>query len=92
MAALAIALAIGAGAVAVAAPTSTLAIACNESGEAGRLYTVTLCITSPDDGATLTGTAPVAATVTVNGTSPGVRGSSSSAASTCSPTTRRRTS
>jgi fibronectin type 3 domain-containing protein len=71
--ALALALAIGAGAAAVAAPTSTQAIACHESGEAGRLYTVTLCITSPDDGATLTGTAPVAATVTVNGTSPGVR-------------------
>ena len=71
--ALAIAVAIGMGAVAFAAPTSTQAVACHESGEAGRLYTVTVCITSPDDGATLTSNAPVAATVTVNGTSPGVR-------------------
>jgi fibronectin type 3 domain-containing protein len=73
VAASAIAVAIGAGAVAVAAPTSTQAVACHESGEVGRLYTVTLCITSPEDGATLTGASPVTATVTVNGTSPGVR-------------------
>jgi hypothetical protein len=66
-------LGIGAGAVAVAAPSGTLAASCHESGEAGRLYTVNLCITSPDDGATLTGSAPVSATVTVNGVSPGVR-------------------
>ena len=64
---------IGAGAAAVAAPTSTQAVACHESGEAGRLYTVTLCITSPDDGATLAGSTSVTATATVNGTSPGVR-------------------
>jgi hypothetical protein len=41
--------------------------------EAGRLYTVDLCITSPGDGAILTGSVSVSATVTVNGVSPGVR-------------------
>jgi chitodextrinase len=66
-------LAIGAGAVAVAAPSGIFAASCHESGDAGRLYTVTLCITSPDDGATLNGSASVSATVTVNGVSPGVR-------------------
>jgi chitodextrinase len=67
------ALGIGAGGVALAAPSETLAASCHQSGELGRLYTVTLCLTSPDDGATVTGSAPVTATVSVNGTSPGVR-------------------
>jgi hypothetical protein len=66
-------LAIGAGAVAIAAPSGVLAASCHESGEVGRLYTVNLCISSPEDGATVTGSALVSATVTVNGVSPGVR-------------------
>src|SRR5207249_4051996 len=44
---------------------------CESSGPG--TYDVTVCITSPGEGATLTGRQSVAVTVTVSGTNPGVR-------------------
>jgi hypothetical protein len=47
------------------------AASCATSGPAG--YQVTVCFTSPSDGATLSGSSTVTATATVAGTNPGVR-------------------
>jgi chitodextrinase len=58
------------------APGSTPAAAastCNTSGPSGNAYTVTLCITAPDAGSTLTGSTTVSSTVSVTGTNPGVQ-------------------
>ncbi len=51
--------------------TSSLAATstCRTSGPSGGAYTLTLCL-SPVDGSTVTGTQPVAATLTVNGVDP----------------------
>lgn len=46
---------------------------CGVSGPASGAYQATVCLTAPDDGSTLTGDAPVSATVTVTGANPGVR-------------------
>lgn len=46
---------------------------CSTSGPVSAVYTVTVCITSPADGATVTGEATVTATVSVTGTNPGVQ-------------------
>ena len=46
---------------------------CSTSAPSGAAYTVTLCMTGPGDGAALTGDSTVSATVSVSGTSPGVR-------------------
>jgi hypothetical protein len=46
---------------------------CASSSPSGGAYTVTICITAPSDGATLTGNVPVTITVSVTGTSPGIR-------------------
>lgn len=51
---------------------SEAASRCATSAPAGGAYTVTLCITAPGDGAVLTGTVPVTASVTTTGSSPGV--------------------
>jgi chitodextrinase len=57
----------GAGTVASAAAT------CNVSSPAGNAYRVTLCISEPAAGATITGSTPATSTVSVTGTNPGVR-------------------
>ena len=44
---------------------------CSSSSHGG--YTVTLCFTNPSDGSTVVGDTPVAATVSVSGTSPGIQ-------------------
>ena len=46
--------------------------ACVSSSPAGNAYTVNACISAPADGATMTGTQTVTATVSVTGTNPGV--------------------
>jgi hypothetical protein len=46
--------------------------ACHITTHPGATYTVTVCITSPADGATISGVRNVTATVTTTGTSPGV--------------------
>jgi chitodextrinase len=60
----------------LAAPTQTLVQAattpCRTSNPASGSYTVTVCITSPVDGAQVAGLQTVAATVTTTGTSPGI--------------------
>src|SRR5438067_8659368 len=58
------------------APGSTFAAAastCNTSSPASNAYAVTLCITAPDAGSTLTGSTTVSSTISVTGTSPGVQ-------------------
>jgi fibronectin type III domain protein/Big-like domain-containing protein/calcineurin-like phosphoesterase family protein len=72
VAALALGLAAAAAGLAVAGPAQA-AGTCGTSGPAGGAYTVTLCITAPAPGATLSGTATVTSMVSVTGTSPGVR-------------------
>jgi fibronectin type 3 domain-containing protein len=65
---------IGAATAAVAAPGASLADSCTESGPAGALYKVNVCITRPEGDAHVTGDVPVAATATVEGTDPGIEG------------------
>ncbi len=55
------------------APTPAAAAACATSGPSGGAYTVTVCITTPADGSTLSGVQTVAATASVTGTNPGIR-------------------
>src|ERR1044071_6910973 len=45
---------------------------CHTSNHPSASYSVTVCITSPADGVTIRGTRNVSATVTMNGTNPGV--------------------
>ena len=45
---------------------------CHTSNHPSATYSVTVCITSPADGATINGVRNVSATVTMNGTNPGV--------------------
>jgi Big-like domain-containing protein/calcineurin-like phosphoesterase family protein/fibronectin type III domain protein len=56
-------------------PRVTLAAgnSCKASGPASAAYSVTVCITSPADGATVSGLTNILATVTVTGTNPGVQ-------------------
>jgi chitodextrinase len=56
-----------------AGPSAAAASTCNTSGPSGNAYAVTLCITAPDAGSTLTGSTTVSSTVSVTGTNPGVR-------------------
>ena len=63
------ALAITGVAQAPAAATAT----CATSQPSGNAYSVTLCITAPAAGATVTGSTTVSSTVSVTGTNPGVR-------------------
>ncbi|HEY3014719.1 MAG TPA: DNRLRE domain-containing protein [Nocardioides sp.] len=63
-------LATGAGTVLSAAPGATTAN-CATSSPTGA-YSVKVCVTAPASGTTVSGDVPVAATVTVTGTSPGV--------------------
>ena len=55
-------------------PVSTLAAGnnCNTSGPASSAYTVTVCITTPSDGASVSGLQTISTTVTTSGTTPGV--------------------
>ena len=53
-------------------PASAAGNECRTSAPASAAYTVTVCITAPVDGAIVNGVRNVAATVTVNGTNPGV--------------------
>lgn len=58
------------------APGSTPAAAastCSTSGPSGNAYAVTLCISAPDAGSTLTGSTTVSSTISVTGTNPGVQ-------------------
>ena len=48
------------------------ASACRVSGPASHAYAVTLCIANPRGSATLTGASPVAASLDVTGTNPGI--------------------
>ncbi len=48
-------------------------VGCMDSSPSGGSYTVTICITSPADGSSLTGNATVTATASVVGTNPGVQ-------------------
>lgn len=63
------------GLVVLSPPTSVASASptCNASSPNGGAYTVTLCLDAPSSGATLSGDGPVSASVTVTGTSPGVR-------------------
>jgi hypothetical protein len=54
------------------AGTTFAAGKCQTSGPASAAYTLTVCITAPADGATVSGSRAVNTTVTVNGTDPGV--------------------
>jgi fibronectin type 3 domain-containing protein len=49
------------------------AATCQQSGPADGSYTVNVCFTAPADGSTATGATSVSATVSVTGTSPGIR-------------------
>lgn len=54
-------------------PGRAAAAVCQSSTPSSAAYEVTICISQPGDGASLTGTLPVGATVSVTGTSPGVQ-------------------
>ena len=54
-------------------PGVARAATCQQSAPANNSYTVNVCFTSPSDGSTATGQTSVSATVSVTGTSPGVR-------------------
>jgi hypothetical protein len=56
-----------------ALPAAAAGSACSTSGPTGGAYSVTLCITSPGAGSTLTGTSSVTDTISVTGTNPGVQ-------------------
>ena len=53
-------------------PLPAAAAACRASSPPGRAYTVTVCITQPADGATVSGSATVTVTVSVVGSNPGI--------------------
>ena len=58
------------------APGGTPAAAastCNTSSPSGKAYAVTLCITAPDAGSTVTGSTTVSSMISVTGTNPGVQ-------------------
>ena len=55
------------------APMRVRAAGCTASGPASGAYTITLCITNPADGATVTGVQPVTATVTLSGSLPSLQ-------------------
>jgi fibronectin type 3 domain-containing protein len=67
LALLALALIIGTGRAGATDPV------CQTSGPVDGSYAVTVCVSDPADGATVTGARPVTATVSVTGTSPGVQ-------------------
>src|SRR4051812_541530 len=52
-------------------PTSAQSGVCQSSSHSGT-YTVTVCLTAPSNGATISGLQPVTATVNVTGANPGV--------------------
>jgi chitodextrinase len=54
-------------------PVAASGGSCQASGPLTGAYTATVCLTNPADGSTVVGNAPVAATVSFSGTSPGVR-------------------
>jgi chitodextrinase len=54
-------------------PGLARAAACQQSGPADNPYTVNVCFTSPSDGSTASGPTTVSVTVSVTGTSPGIR-------------------
>jgi chitodextrinase len=60
-------------AAAIGANPAAAQAACDTSGPAGGAYSVTVCITAPDAGSALTGSATVSGTVTVTGANPGVQ-------------------
>ena len=55
------------------APMRVRAAGCTTSGPASGAYTITLCMTNPADGATVTGVQPVTATVTLSGSLPSLQ-------------------
>jgi chitodextrinase len=55
------------------APQAAASGTCVTSGPASNAYTVTLCITAPGAGATVTGSTTVISTVSVSGPAPGVQ-------------------
>jgi hypothetical protein len=54
------------------APTFAQGSNCKTSGPASAVYTLTACITAPANGASVSGSRTVSATVTVTGTNPGI--------------------
>src|SRR6266508_1289648 len=54
------------------APISALATGCITSSPTSGAYAITLCITTPADGATVTGSQTITATATASGASPGI--------------------
>src|SRR6266508_1316624 len=54
-------------------PMRVRAAGCTASGPASGAYTITLCITNPADGATVTGLQPVTATGTLSGSPPSLQ-------------------
>ncbi|MDD5371759.1 MAG: metallophosphoesterase, partial [Anaerolineaceae bacterium] len=60
-------------ALAPAPVPAAAASGCVTSGPAGGAYTVTVCFTSPADGATLAGNTVTTATATVSGANPGIQ-------------------
>lgn len=57
----------------VALPAAAAGSTCATSGPSSGAYTVTLCITAPGAGATVTGTTTVTTTISVTGKNPGVQ-------------------
>src|SRR4030095_1518125 len=55
------------------APVSAAGTECQSSSPESAAYTVSVCITSPTDGAVVSGDTLVTATVSVTGTNPGVQ-------------------
>ena len=53
--------------------TQAQSVGCTSGAPGSGAYTVTLCITSPTDGSTLSGDVTTTATITVTGTNPGVQ-------------------
>src|SRR3954451_9836274 len=54
-------------------PASAAGEICNNSSPSGQTYVIRVCITAPENGASLTGDSNITATATlVSGTSPGV--------------------
>ena len=57
--------------IAIQAPVHAAGNNCHTSNHPSSPYSVTVCITSPADGATISGVRNVSATVSINGTNPG---------------------
>ncbi len=72
-AAAALAIGVALAGASVTSPAAAAGSTCATSGPASNAYAVTLCITAPEAGATVTGSTAVTSMVSVTGTNPGVQ-------------------